>query len=55
MLRAAHQRLRSGQKIAGLVVVKKELPLARAIEDMALLVEGSTEREIENQIVFVPL
>lgn len=55
MLRATHERMRSGQKTAGLVIVKKELPLMRAIEDMALLVECSTERDIENQVVFIPL
>ncbi|HMD83565.1 MAG TPA: hypothetical protein VKO18_02550 [Terriglobia bacterium] len=42
--------MRSEQKIAGLVIVKKELPLARAIEDLVLLLECSTERDVENQV-----
>ncbi|MFZ0960262.1 MAG: DUF5615 family PIN-like protein [Terriglobia bacterium] len=55
MLRAAQQRMRSEQKTAGLVIVKKELPLSRAIEDLVLLLECSTERDVENQVVFIPL
>ena len=55
MLKAAHQRMRSEQRIAGLVIVKKELPLARAIEDLVLLLECSGERDTENQVVFIPL
>ena len=55
MLNAAHQRMRSEQRIAGLVIVKKELPLARAIEDLVLLLECSGERDTENQVVFIPL
>ncbi len=55
MLNAEHQRMRSEQRIAGLVIVKKELPLARAIEDLVLLLECSSERDTENQVVFIPL
>jgi len=54
MLKAAQQRMRSEQKIAGLVIVKKELPLSRAIEDLVLLLECSNESDIENQVVFIP-
>ena len=31
------------------------LPLSRAIEDLVLLLECSTERDVENQVVFIPL
>ncbi len=55
MLKAAHERKRSGQKTAGVVIIKKELPLRRAIEDLVLVLECSTESERENQIVFIPL
>jgi len=54
MLKAVHQRLRSGQKTAGLVIVRKELPLIRAIEDLVLLLECCTEIDLENQVVFIP-
>jgi len=54
MLKAVHERMRSGRKTAGVVIVKKELPLTRAIDDLVLLLECSTERELENQVVFVP-
>jgi hypothetical protein len=55
MLKAAQQRMHSRQKMEGVVVVKKDLPLSRAIEDLALLLESCAERDLENQIIFNPL
>jgi len=55
MLRAVQARMRSGQKTAGVVIVKKEVPLIRAIEDLLLLIECSSEKNLENQVVFIPL
>jgi predicted nuclease of predicted toxin-antitoxin system len=54
MLQAVHERVRSQQRTACVVVVKKELPLVRAIEDLVLLLECSTESDLENQVVFIP-
>lgn len=55
MLKTAYNRLSSGQKSSGLVIVKKDLPLARAIEDLELLLQCCTEADLENQVVFIPL
>ena len=55
MLKAVHDRIGSGQRTAGLVIVTKELPLIRAIDDLVLLLECSTETDLENQVVFIPL
>jgi Domain of unknown function (DUF5615) len=55
MLRAASRRLRSGQKVAGLVVVKKEASLSRVIDDLVVMLECCTEAEMENQVVFIPI
>jgi hypothetical protein len=55
MLEAAYRRMRSGETTAGLVIVRKELPLVRAIEDLVLLLECCTESDLENQVVFIPL
>lgn len=55
MLQAVHERLQSGQKTAGVVIVKKELPLIRAISDLVLLLECAAEKDLDNQIVFIPL
>jgi predicted nuclease of predicted toxin-antitoxin system len=55
MLRAVYERMRSAQKTAGLVIVRKELPLVRAIEDPVMLLECCTEIDLENQVVFIPL
>ncbi len=54
-LKATYERMRSGQTIAGLVIVRKELRLVRAIEDLVLLLECCTETDLENQVVFIPL
>lgn len=55
MLEATYQRMRSGQTTAGLVIVRKELALVRAIGDLVLLLECCTETDLENQVVFIPL
>ena len=55
MLKAVNERIRSGQKTAGVVIVKKELPLIRAIDDLIFLLEWSVEEDLENQVVFIPL
>jgi len=55
MLRVVCRSLRAGQKTAGLVIVRKDLPLIRAIVDLALLLECCTETDQENQVVFIPL
>lgn len=54
MLKAAHRRIGTGQQTAGLVIVKKELTLNRAIEDLLLVLECSTETSVENQVLFIP-
>jgi hypothetical protein len=55
MLRAASRRLRSGQRIAGLVIVKKETSLSRAIDDLVLVLECCTETDMENQVLFISI
>jgi len=55
MLRAASQRLRSAQNVAGLVIVKKETSLSRVIDDLVLVLECCTETDIENQVLFIPI
>lgn len=54
MLRAAQQRMHSDRRVAGLIIIKKELPLSRAIHDLELLLECSAQGDVENQIVFIP-
>lgn len=55
MLRAASQRLRSEQKVAGLVIVKKEASLGRVIDDLVMVLECCTEMDMENQVLFIPI
>lgn len=55
MLRAVQARMRSGQETTGVVIVKKEVPLIRAIEDLVLLIECASEKELGNQVIFIPL
>jgi len=55
MLRTVNKRLRAGRRMPGLVIVRQELPLGKAIEDLVLLLECSTESDLENRVVFIPL
>ncbi len=54
MLKAMSQRMRSGQETGGVVIVKKEPALSRAVEDLVLLVQSYNETDLENQVVFIP-
>jgi len=51
----AYARIDEGKSFAGLVQVRRSLPLGRAIEDILLLLGGLEENEWENQIHWVPL
>ena len=55
MLKTVRQRMRAGLTTAGLVVIRKEVPLARVVQDMVLLLQCCSEADLENQVVFIPL
>ena len=51
----AHQRLRAGLPMPGMVVVRHTMPIGPAIEGLALLIGGSFDDEWANQVRRLPL
>jgi len=50
----AYQRVQVGAKMPGVIEVPRAMPIAQAIEEIALLLELSRPREWENQVVYLP-
>jgi hypothetical protein len=55
MIAHAKARLRAGQRLPGVLVVRQTLPIAVAIEELWTVAQCSTADEWENQIRFLPL
>ncbi len=56
MIGFAHQRLRAGKPMPGIVVTTKAQPIGKAVEDILIIAHCMSEDEIRNQIVlFLPL
>ncbi len=55
MIADAFTRIRLGQRMPGLLVVRQGMPIGVAIEAILLLAIGSDEGEWESQVVHLPL
>ena len=55
MINYAKQRLIRGEPMAGAVFVPELLPIGRAIEDLQLLIECSSQSEMNNCMEYLPL
>jgi hypothetical protein len=55
MTRYAYDRVRTGLSMPGLFEVGRNVPVARAIEDILLVAECSREGEWEGQVRYLPL
>lgn len=51
----ATQRLRAGLSLAGVVIVPQLLSIGKAVEDILLIVELGDSRDVEDQLLFLPL
>ncbi|MGE5340670.1 MAG: DUF5615 family PIN-like protein [Candidatus Omnitrophota bacterium] len=51
----AYERIKSGQRMPGVLEVSTSLPIGKVIEDILLLVDLSFENEWEGKIIFLPL
>jgi hypothetical protein len=51
----AYERVAGGQRMPGVFEVSTSLSLARAIDDLLLIVECSFESEWEGQVRYLPL
>ena len=55
MTKFAHERIAAAMPMPGVVIVPDLLPVGRAIDDLALMVEGSRDDEWENQVRHLPI
>jgi hypothetical protein len=55
MTQHAHERLKAGRHLSGLVIVPKDLAIGAGIEELFVLLTCSTPEEFPNQIVHLPL
>lgn len=55
MTRYANARLKQGLKIAGLVVFPDRLEIGRAIADLEVISECTTESDLRDQIQYLPI
>ena len=51
----AAERISRGEPMPGVVEVRQDLPVGRAIDDIALLAAASEPGEYEGQILYLPL
>lgn len=51
----AHRRVRRGEPMAGAIPVPQSLPVGRAIEDLLLLIECTSQEEWEGRVQHLPL
>lgn len=55
MTRYAHERVRAGERMPGVVAVHQQAPLRVVIEDLILVVDCTGDEELEGQVRYVPL
>ena len=53
--RHAYARVAAGELMLGIIAVPDDLPIGQAIEQLHIVVESSVERELENQVLYLPL
>jgi len=51
----AYERVKAGLAMPGVIAVPDDLPIGRAIEDLALLVECAAPSELQSLVVYMPL
>ena len=51
----AYQRVAAGQRLPGMCAVTATAPVGAAINDILLLLQGTSEEEWEGQVRYVPL
>lgn len=52
--RYAHDRIRAGQPMPGVIEIRRKALMGRVIDDLLLLAENSLENEWEGQILYLP-
>lgn len=51
----AYARVATGSSMPGVIASADEIPIGPAIDDLLLIHHASTDRDLEGQVVFLPL
>lgn len=51
----AYRRVRAGESMPGVIVIRNSVGLGSAIEDILLLAGGSFENELEGRVIYLPI
>ncbi len=55
MTKHAHDRIRAGLPMPGVIEVRDDLPIGQAIEEILITLIASKPGELANRIVYIPL
>lgn len=55
VIKFAFERVTQGEKMPGVVLVDRSVPIGVAIEDILLLAEFSEEGELDGKVIYLPL
>jgi predicted nuclease of predicted toxin-antitoxin system len=55
MTKYANYCLKSGERMAGVIIIPNDLEIGRAVDDLQLLVECYSRSELTDKIEYVPL
>ncbi|MDE3076376.1 MAG: DUF5615 family PIN-like protein [Chloroflexota bacterium] len=55
MIGHAWDRVRRGLPMPGLIVVKPQMQIGTAVDELEYVIIASRERELENQVLFIPM
>jgi predicted nuclease of predicted toxin-antitoxin system len=50
-----NERLRRGERVAGVIMVRERLPLGQLIEELLIVAYCSFDGELENRIEYLPI
>jgi hypothetical protein len=51
----AYERIREGLAMPGVIAIPHDLPIGRAIEDLAMIVECAGSADIQSLVIYLPL
>ena len=55
LVRYANQLVAQGEPMAGVIFVPDQLEIGRAINDLVMVLDGSTESDMRNSVEYLPL
>ena len=55
LVRAAYERVQARLPLSGVMVFRRRLSIGQAIEDILTVAVCSTEDEVKNRVIFLPL